>query len=160
MWNAAASVEGKAMNRNRGNVIGGATQMIRVVAAASLAFACGSAGATAMTKEDYKAAKQPIAEQYQVERQKCGARHGNAADLCIARAHGARDVAKAELEAAYKPGPRTNYIAAIARTRAAYAIAKEECDSQRGAARKRCVEDAKAEMKRARAQAKSVAEVS
>ena len=128
--------------------------MIRAGAMAVLAFACGSALAAGMTKEDYKAAKERVAAEYQAERQKCGARHGNAADLCIAHAHGARDVAKAELEAAYKPSPRTNFVAAIARARSAYVIAKEECDFQTGRARKACVNDADASLDEAKAEAK------
>lgn len=131
--------------------------MTRAGALAMLAFACGSAVAAGMTKDEYKSAKGPIAAAYQAERQKCGARHGNAAELCIARAHGARDVAKAELEAAYKPGTNTNYAAAIARSRAAYAIAKEECDNQKGPARKACLKGAKAALDDSRAEAKLAA---
>ena len=85
------------------------------IAMAVLAFACGPAVGAGMSRQDYKAAKKRIAAEYQAERQKCGARYGNALDLCVAHAHAARDVAKAELEAAYKPSPRTNYDAAIAR---------------------------------------------
>ena len=128
--------------------------MTRAGALAALAFAFGSASAAVMTKEEYKAAKGPIAAAYLAERQKCGARYGNAVDLCVARAHGARDVAKAELEAAYKPSPRANYVAAIARARSTYAIAKQECDGQSGPAKKACMKDAKAALDDAKAEAK------
>ena len=63
-------------------------------------------------------------------------------------------MAKAELEAAYKPSPRANYAAAIARARSAYAIAKQECDDQSGPAKKACVNDAKAALGNAKAEAK------
>lgn len=126
-----------------------------VTAMAALAFACAAAAGASMSREDYRAAKKRIAAEYQAERQKCGARHGNALDLCIARAHGVRDVAKAELEAAYKPSPRTDYDAAIARAGAAYSVAKEKCDDQRGAEKKACMKDAKDALARARAEAKS-----
>jgi hypothetical protein len=115
-------------------------------------FACGAAAAP-MTKDEYKAGKARIAAEYQAARQKCGAHLGNAAELCVDRARGAQQVAKAELEAAYKPSPRANYEAAIARAQAAYVIAKEECDSKKGEARKSCVNDAKAALERARAEA-------
>lgn len=125
------------------------------VAMALIAFACGPAMGAAMSKQEYQAAKKRIAVEYQAERQKCGPRHGNALDLCMARVHGERDVAKAELEAAYRPSPRTDYDAAIARSKAAYAVDKEKCDEQRGAVRKACIDEAKAASERAKAAAKA-----
>lgn len=126
---------------------------ILAIATAVAAFACAGAAAAPLTKDEYKAGKARIAAEYEAERQKCGVRHGNDADLCIARAHGTRNVAKAELEAAYKPGPRPNYDAAIARAQAAYGIAKEECDDKKGEARKSCMKDAKSAQERAKAEA-------
>lgn len=120
---------------------------------AMLALTC--ADAAELTKQDYNAARKRIAAEYQAEREKCGSRYGNAADMCIARAHGARDVAKAELQAEYKPSPRTNYDAAIARSKAAYANAKEECDEQRGVAKKACMKDAKSALESSRAEARA-----
>jgi hypothetical protein len=112
------------------------------IVVAAFAFACSGAVAEQMTNGDYKAAKKKIIAEYTVERQKCGSRYGNAAALCIAHAHGERDVAKAELEAQYKPSARTNYDAAIARSKAAYTIARDECNEQRGPAMKACIKDA------------------
>jgi hypothetical protein len=129
--------------------------MFSRLAVAAAVLACGAALGAAMTKDEYKAASERIATEYQVERQKCGDRHGNVADLCIARAHGARKVAKAELEATYKPSPRTNYEAAIARADAAYVIAKEECDDRKDAERKGCMKDAEAARERAKEEAKA-----
>jgi hypothetical protein len=123
------------------------------IATAVAILTCGAAAAAPMTKEEYKANKARIAAEYTVDRQKCGSRHGNAADLCIARAHGARDASKAELAAAYKPSPRANYDAAIARAKAAYAIAKEECDNKKGEPRKVCQSEAKAAQQRAKTEA-------
>jgi hypothetical protein len=125
------------------------------VAMALIAFACGPALGAGMSKQEYQAAKKRIAVEYQAERQKCGPRHGNALDLCMARVHGERDVAKAELEAAYRPSPRTDYDAAIARSKAAYAVDKEKCDEQRGAVRKACIDEAKAASERSKAAAKA-----
>jgi hypothetical protein len=109
---------------------------------AALVFACGSATAAPMAKDEYKAAKKKIADEYSVERQKCGSRYGVAADLCIAHAHGVRDVAKAELEAAYKPSPRAYYDAAIVRAKTTYAVAKDECNEKRGAEKSGCLKEA------------------
>jgi hypothetical protein len=121
----------------------------------ALVFACSLARAEGMSAQDYRAAKKRIAAEYDAERQKCGVRHGNDLDLCVARAHGVRDVAKAELEATYKPSPRANYDAAIARSKAAYAIAKEGCDDRRGAAKQSCLQEARIARERAVDEAKS-----
>jgi len=125
------------------------------IAVAVLAFACGTAESAALSKQDYQDAKKRIAAEYQVERQKCGERHANALDLCVARAHGVRDVARAELEAQYKPSARTNYDAAMARAKAANAVAKEECDDKRGDEKKACLAEAKAALASAKAAAKA-----
>ena len=114
----------------------------------------GAAVAAPMTPGEYEAARARIASDYQADRQKCGTRHGNAADMCIARAHGAQAVAKAELKAIYEPGPPANYEAALARAQAAYANAREECDNKDGAARKNCRRDAETTRDRSRAEAK------
>ena len=129
---------------------------LKIRAGAAAVFALAVTGAAAgMTKEEYKAKKAAIATEYQEERQKCGVRYGNSLDLCVARAHGVRNVANAELEAEYKPGNAANYKAAVARVRADYAIAKEDCDEQKGAMRKKCLANAKATMERALAEAKA-----
>ena len=122
-------------------------------ALAVLIFA--TAAAASMTKDEYKAAKERIATEYQADRQKCGAHLGNAAELCVARARGTQEVARAELEATYKPGPRTNYNAAVARAHADYTFAAEECDRQAGKVREACMKDAKAARDRAKAAAAS-----
>ena len=87
------------------------------IAMAVLMFTCGPAVGAGMSKEDYRDAKKRITSEYLAERQKCGAGYGHAYELCVAHAHGVRDVAKAELEAAYKPSPRNYYDAAIARAK-------------------------------------------
>ena len=123
------------------------------IATALAVFTCAAAAAAGMTKDEYTAAKARIASEYQADRQKCGAHLGNAAELCVARARGEQEVAQAELEATYKPSPRTNYNAAIARAHADYTIAAEECDRQEGKVREACAKDAKAARDRAQAAA-------
>lgn len=125
------------------------------IATALAVFTWATAMAAGMTKDEYTAAKTRIAAEYQADRQKCGAHLGNAAELCVARARGAQKVARAELEATYKPSPRTNYDAAMARAHADYAIADEECDRQQGRAREACVKDARAARDRAKAAAET-----
>lgn len=126
------------------------------VAALALALAAYGADLSAsMSKDDYAAARKRIAAEAQVEREKCGSRHANAADICVARARGIQKVARAELEAAYKPSPKTNYAAAMARAQATEAVALEECDSKARDMRKACVKEAKAATERAKAEALS-----
>jgi hypothetical protein len=125
------------------------------IATALAVFTGATALAAGMTKDEYTAAKKRIAAEYQADRQKCGAHLGNPAELCVARARGAQEVARAELEATYKPSPRTNYDAAMARAHADYVIAGEECDRQTGRVREACVKDAKAARDRAKAAAEA-----
>jgi hypothetical protein len=130
------------------------------IAAAVAVVTCGGATAAVMTKEEYKAGKAQVAAQYVADRQKCGAHLGNAAELCVARARGEQKVAKAELEAAYKPSPKTQYDAAIARAQVAYEAAKKECGSKDGVMRKGCLKDAKAAENQARAAASAARKAS
>ena len=120
---------------------------------AGLALACGAATAAQMTRAEYKAAKKDIEAAYEAERQKCAVRYGTGAKICIAHAHGDRDVAKAELEAKYKPSPRTDYDAAIARAKANYANAKAECGERQPVARKACITEARNSLAAAKAEA-------
>ena len=123
------------------------------IAAALAVLTCTAVVAAGMTRDEYKAARKRIASEYEVERQQCGAHLGHATELCVTRARGAQKVAQAELEATYKPSPRTNYDAAIARANSVFATAKKECEVQKGDARKGCEKDASAARERARAAA-------
>jgi hypothetical protein len=128
---------------------------LSAIATALAVFTCATAAAAGITKEEYKAANARIAAEYEADRQRCGAHLGNAAELCVERARGAQKVARAELEATYKPSPRTNYDAAIARAQADYAIAAQECAQQQGTVREACSKDAKAARDRAKAAAEA-----
>ena len=130
------------------------------IAAALAVCGCTAASAAALTKEEYKAGKARVAAEYQADRQKCGAHLGNAAEQCVARARGAQKAGKAELEAAYKPSPRTQYDAAIARAEAAYEIARKECGGKGGETRKGCLKDAKAGQAEAKAAASAARKAS
>ena len=62
--------------------------------------------AFAMTPSEHKAAKESISADYKMNKQKCDALKANAKDICVKEAKGAQDVAKAELEAQYKPSAK------------------------------------------------------
>lgn len=63
-------------------------------------------------------------------------------------------IAKAELEASYKPTRKTRYQARVAKAEADYAVAKERCDDLAGNAKDVCVKEAKAAEIAAKADAK------
>lgn len=82
---------------------------INVIAlAVGLAFSVG-AMAQSMSKSDYKADKEKITTEYKSAKASCASLSGNAKDICLAEAKGKEKIAKAELEASYKPTVKTRY---------------------------------------------------
>lgn len=131
----------------------------------ALAFAAGlacSAGAMAqsMAKDDYMAGEQQIATQYKAEKAACNSFSGNAKDVCVAEAKGHEKVARADLEASYKPSVSSRYKARVAAAEAAYSAAKERCDDKGGTAKDICIKEAKAVQTTAKADAKARMKVS
>ena len=112
-----------------------------------LALAAAALMATsgmAMTKEEYNAGKDRIGADYKAAKAQCDTLQGNAKDVCMKEAKGREKVAKAELEAQYKPSDKATYNVNEARADADYEVAKEKCDDQKGDAKDICVKDAKA----------------
>lgn len=107
-----------------------------------------------MTKDQYNKEKDTIDARYKSAKDGCGSLAGNAKDVCMADAKGKRDVAKAELEARYKPSDKNNYDLAVARAEAAYDVDKEKCDDLSGNDKDVCVKQAKANLTKAKADAK------
>lgn len=114
-----------------------------IAAAIALAFSAG-AMATSMSKDDYKAAKASIATEYKTAKAGCNSFSANAKDVCMAEAKGNENVAKAELEAGYKPTKNSRYNVSIAKAEADYSVAKEKCDVFANDAKDACVKEAKA----------------
>ena len=85
----------------------------------------------------------------------CDSLSANAKDVCMVEANGKETVAKAELEARYKPTEKTRYEARVAKARADYSVAKEKCDDKAGNAKDVCAKEAKAVETRAKADAKA-----
>lgn len=113
-----------------------------IVLAVSLAFSAGAL-AEGISKDDYKAAKDKIAAEYTSAKTGCASLSGNPNDICVAEAKSKEKVAIAELEASYKPTPKTHYQARVAKAEADYAVAKEKCDMYAGGAKDQCLERAK-----------------
>ncbi len=123
-----------------------------IAAAITLAFSAG-AMAEGLSKADYKAGKDKVSAEYKSAKASCGSLSGNAKDICVVEAKGKQKVARAELQASYKPSNKTNRAVTIARAEADYAVAKERCDDKAGNEKKTCVKEAKAAEAHAKADA-------
>ena len=124
-----------------------------VAAAIAMVFSAGAMGAT-VTKSEYKAANDGISATYKSDKAACGAMKANAKDICIQEAKGKEKVAKAELEANYKPTDKNRNEVRVAKADATYSVAKEKCDDLAGNAKDVCVKEAKAAHVAAKADAK------
>ena len=123
----------------------------------TVAMSCIFAGnAMALTKAEYQTQKNQISADYKVNRDKCGALKDNAKDICVSEAKGVEKIAKAELEAQYKPTAKNNQKVALVKADAVYDTAKEKCDDLAGNAKDVCVKDAKAVHVKAQEDAKVV----
>jgi len=125
-----------------------------IALAITLAFSAG-AMAEGMSKGDFSAGKDKISADYKTAKAHCNSLSGNANDVCMAEAKGKEKVAKAELEATYKPTQKSRYEARVAKAEADYGVAKEKCDDLAGNTKDVCVKEAKAAETAAKADAKA-----
>jgi hypothetical protein len=125
-----------------------------MLAIASTCFVAGQAGA--MTKDEYKVAKEKIEADYKVDKTQCGTMKDNAKDICEKEAKGKENVAKAELEQAYKPTDGHMRKVAEEKVKATYDVAKERCDDQKGDAKNACEKQAKADEAKGKADVKAM----
>lgn len=127
------------------------TRLLMLTVAMSVTFA---GNAMALTQKEYKAQKDQISADYKVNSGHCGLLKANAKDICVSEAKGVEKVAKAELEAQYKPSAKNTEKVSLAKADAAYDTAKEKCDDLSGNAKDVCVKDAKAAQVKAKEDAK------
>lgn len=120
--------------------------------AVTLAFSLG-AMAQNTTKAEYKAGNDKIAAEYKLAKADCASLSGNANDVCVVEAKGIEKVAKAELEASYKPTTNNFYDVRIAKAEADFGVAKEKCDELSGNTKDVCVKEAEALQTTAKAEA-------
>jgi hypothetical protein len=102
-------------------------------------------GASAMTRDEYKVAKEKIEADYKVAKVQCDTLKDNAKDVCQKEAAGTEKVGKADLEHRYKPTTAHARKLAHEKVEATYEVAKEKCDDQSGDAKDACVKQAKAD---------------
>lgn len=115
------------------------------IALLTLALACiGTSSAFAMTKEEHKVQKERIEADYKAAKAKCATFDANAKDICQAEAKNIEKVAKAELEAQYKPSASADKKVKNAKAEGAYDVAKEKCDDLKDAAKATCMKEARA----------------
>jgi osmotically-inducible protein OsmY len=132
------------------------TRNIKAIAVAiALALSTGAMAAQAISKDEYKAGKDKIAAEYKSSKTTCASLSANAKDICVVEAKGKEKVARAELDASYKPGEKASHAVKIAKAEADYAVAKEKCDDKAGNDKKICVKEAKAAEAHAKANAKT-----
>jgi hypothetical protein len=131
--------------------------LIGLAAALSLVFAGSAFAADAMTREAYKAAKDKIEEQAKADKKACEPMKANAKDICQAEAKAKEKIAKAELDAQNKPGPRADEKIALMKAEGAYEVAKEKCEDQKGKEMAACKKDAKASHDKAKADIRAAA---
>jgi hypothetical protein len=124
-----------------------------VVVAGAIAFATGAHAAG--DRNAYESAKASAKSAYEAAEKQCDAMNGNAKDVCVAEAKAARTKADAQAEATYKATPKAREHAAEEIAQANYKVAKERCDDRTGNDKDVCVKVAKAELTKAKADAKA-----
>jgi hypothetical protein len=127
--------------------------------AAALACVATAQAAPPMSKEEMKAQKVRIEEQYDNAQTRCRRVQGHARELCNERARGDRDIQSAELQLQANPTPEHDRKLRLARAEAAYSMALVRCKPLEGSARDVCRKDAKDTYAIAKTEAKLQAEV-
>jgi hypothetical protein len=125
-----------------------------LIAAALMAWPLAQVQAQTMSKADYKAASSRIGADYKADRAACESFSGNAKDICIEQAKAKEKVALADLEYGYSGKPTDQNKLRVAMAESDYAVAKERCDDKAGNSKDVCVQEAKAVMAKALADAK------
>jgi len=126
-----------------------------IALAIAFTFGMGQAwAADGMSREAYKAEKDKIEATAKVDKKACEPMKENAKDVCEAEAKAKEKIAKAELDAQNKPGPKADEKVRMMKAEGAYEVAKEKCEDQKGDGMMACKKDAKAGYDKAKADAK------
>lgn len=97
-----------------------------------------------MSKKQYKAQDKKINVEFKKAKADCNSLADNANDICIAEAKATQSIAKAELQAQYKPTVNNRYTARAAKAEADYSVAIQVCDDKAGNDKDVCVKEAEA----------------
>jgi hypothetical protein len=129
------------------------------VLACTATFAAPSPVKDALTRDEVKANKVRIEEQYDNAQKRCRRVQGHARELCNEQARNERDVQLAELEFQLQPTPENDQKLRLQKAEASYSLALIRCKSLNGQARDVCRKDAKSVYTEAKAEAKLQKEV-
>ena len=113
-----------------------------ITLAIGLAFGI-AAMADGMSKEQYDSLEKNLRAEYRADKIRCKSLYGNAYDVCVTEAKGKKNVAKADLEASYRPSAKTQYNSRVIKSDADYDVAREKCEALSGTSRGICRADAK-----------------
>lgn len=127
--------------------------------AATLACLGAAQAAPLLSKEEIKANKVRIEEQYDQSQTRCRRVQGHARELCQEQARGERDIQSAELRMQSEPTPENDQKLRLAKAEAAYSMALIRCKPLDGTARDVCRQDAKTTLNEAKNEAKLQMEV-
>ena len=128
---------------------------MRRAACLLLALLAAGPALAQLGRESYHARRDQVDAEYDAALARCKPLQDHARDLCKVQARGVREVARAELDLQYKPGPDNEEKLRMVRADAVQAVAREKCDALvERQARDVCRKDAKAAWAAARAEAK------
>ena len=97
----------------------------------------------------------PADATYKSATEQCKSMKGNPKDVCMAEAKAARKKAKAQADADKKGDEKSHEKARIAAAEADYDVAKAKCGAKKGNDKDVCIKEAKAELTRAKGNAKA-----
>jgi hypothetical protein len=109
----------------------------------------GANAGQGISRDEYKREKDRVEAEAKAAKEKCKALKDNAKDICQAEAKGNEKVAKKELDYKNKPTEKNKYEWDKMKAEAAYELAKEKCEDQKGSDIVTCKRNAKEEEKRA-----------
>jgi hypothetical protein len=130
-----------------------------VLACTTTAFAAPPLIKDALTRDEVKANKVRIEEQYDHAQQRCRRVEGHARALCNEQARGERDVQLAELDMQAQPTPENDQKLRLQKAESSYSLALIRCKDMDGQARDICRKDAKTVYSEAKAEARLQKEV-
>ena len=114
-----------------------------------------STPAGAADKETYNQALAGAKAQFKAAEKQCGSLAGNARDVCKAEANLQRVRAEADAELGYEDSVKHRREAAEAIAKAQFQLARERCDDKGSNLKDVCVQEAKAGLEKAQADAKA-----
>ena len=122
-----------------------------IALAVGVAFAASAQAQQVNERKVNKAEHERIEAQAKADKAKCDTLKANAKDICMAEAKGKEKVAKAELDAKDdKDQAKAQKHVREAKAEAAYDVAAQKCDDQKGEAKDACIKQAKVERDRAK----------